>query len=111
MPELDEATKATLRREATALVVEHGMDLRQARQIVWQDYLDELRAAEPAPTAPDPPPALVPAPPPASPVRHQWYTPQAPAPKPHFTPERLESSRQHIKRIRQQLLELKRNRA
>ncbi|MCW3479711.1 hypothetical protein OL229_09070 [Neisseriaceae bacterium JH1-16] len=95
--ELDQATKARLAEEVELLVRE-GMDKRQARQIVWLDYLDELKEAQPvAPPEAEPEPPATPVPEPPTVTKRQ----QAPPEGCFFTPERLARNRQQIQQVKQ----------
>lgn len=66
--ELDAATKQRLVEEVERLV-QMGMDQKEARRIVWDDYLDEVAAysapvapTEPEPSEPEPSPPETPVP-------------------------------------------------
>lgn len=114
MTELDEATKAKLRAEVARLV-SMGMAAGKARQIVWDDYLEELAAyaAAAKPVGPPPEPEPVqeqeippPAPPvpapvlpgPEPPARHSrfWDAKE----EPRLTPEWLERNRQQLAQVK-----------
>ncbi len=101
-PELDEPTRAALAAEVERLVA-MGTERRQARQIVWLDYLDEQSAqAAPAPAAAEieapassaPPPGPEPPPPPTPPRRYWRAEDEAP-----LTPEWLARNRAEVQKI------------
>jgi len=95
--ELDEATVARLREE-TELLVREGMDKKKAREIVWLDYLDELKEAQAVvPPQPEPAPLATPVPEPPLVTKR----PQAPPEGRFFTPERLARNRQQIQNVKQ----------
>lgn len=106
-PELDEATKARLRWEAERLAAEQDISLKDARQIVWADYQDELAAltatasaAKPEAVPLDTPVPEPPAPPvaiPAHPVRGFWKASETT----FFTPERLAANREQLNKVKQ----------
>lgn len=105
--ELDEATKSRLAYEAEQLV-RMGMEKREARRIVWDDYLAELATVvtvtstpveepEPPPAAPevDVPDTPVPVPPPA--FRQRFWDAKQETP---LTPERLQKNRAELAKVK-----------
>lgn len=105
-PELDDKTKARLRWEAERLAAEQEISLKDARQIVWADYQDELAAhaatasttksevvplVTPVPEPPAPPVAI-----PAHPVRGFWKANETT----FFTPERLAANREQLNKVK-----------
>lgn len=108
MLELDEDTKAKLLAEAN-LLVRMGKPLREAKRIVWEDYLEELAAyAAAAPQAPETDePAVQDEPeehPPLPPGRpdlappSRWFWDAKDEPK--LTPEWLERNRQQLAKVK-----------
>lgn len=95
--ELDTSTRQRLVEEVERLV-RMGMERRQARRVVWDDYQDELAAYATPPPEPEPVQAKPPVTAPSTPER-------APAPEEQagrfFTPERLRRSRAELARIKQ----------
>lgn len=103
-PELDDATKQRLSEEVERLV-RMGMDKRQARRIVWDDYQDELAAYASVPsTKPVPPPLKpleTPVPEPPLAVLDRVTKPVQPASKASFfTPERLQRNRGELAKVK-----------
>lgn len=99
---LDDATKAALAAEVERLV-SMGMERKKARQIVWEDYLEEQRTyAEGCPAAePDEP--VEPVPPVEVPLP---VAPKPDLPQPEvkfFTPERLQKNKQELERVKRLL--------
>ncbi|BBF86303.1 hypothetical protein DLM_2702 [Aquitalea magnusonii] len=108
--ELDADTKQRLTREVE-LLVQMGMDKKEARRIVWDDYLDELDAyaAPVAPTEPEPEPVqqqeiqprtpdpVMPGPEPPTGSRRFWNAKE----EPRLTPEWLERNRQQLAQVKQ----------
>lgn len=109
-PELDDATKQRLVREVE-LLVQVGMDKKEARRIVWDDYLDELAAyatpappAEPEPPQPDPSPLETPVPEPPAvtkpvqmPSRQRFWRA---ADEVAMSPEQLQRNRAELAKVK-----------
>lgn len=110
-PELDADTKQRLTREVE-LLVQMGMDKKEARRIVWDDYLDELAAyaapvapPEPEPSEPEPSPLETPVPEPPvvtkpvqMPSRQRFWRA---ADEVAMTPEQLQRNRAELAKVKQ----------
>lgn len=96
--ELDAATKQRLADEVERLVA-MGKPRKEARQIVWLDYQDELAAF----TAPAPPEPVQPEPPPqpavTTPERKFWQAADEPA----LTPDWLSRNRVELAKVKRLL--------
>ncbi len=105
---LDAATKAKLQHEAN-LLVRMGKPLREAKRIVWEEYLEELpahsaavpSATETEETAVQEGPEEIPLtatsrPDPAPPARWFWDAKD----EPKLTPEWLERNRQQLAKVK-----------
>lgn len=110
-PELDADTKQRLTREVE-LLVQMGKDKKEARRIVWGDYLDELAAyaspvapTEPEPSEPEPSPLETPVPEPPV-VTKPVQMPSPPrfwraADEVVMTPEQLQRNRAELAKVKQ----------
>lgn len=109
--ELDAATKQRLADEVERLVA-MGKTRKEARQIVWLDYQDELAAftapappepVQPEPAPPDTPVPEPPEPPPqpavTTPARKFWQA----ADEPSFTPDWLSRNRAELAKVKRLL--------
>ncbi|KUM03502.1 hypothetical protein KIF53_13425 [Chromobacterium subtsugae] len=84
-PELDAATKQRLAEEVERLVA-MGTDRKQARQIVWLDYQDELQQYQVAPQAEVSTPAETET---EAPAAHAEEMPGPEPPPPTLSPRRF----------------------
>lgn len=100
--ELDDETRARLRRDAERLAAEQNMPLADARKIVWQDYQDELAQRQTTAKPVDAPPVEVAEPTepepqkPTSTGKRFWNAKEEPA----FTPEWLKRNRQQLAKVK-----------
>ncbi|AXE33097.1 hypothetical protein [Chromobacterium phragmitis] len=111
---LDDKTKAVLAAEAERLIA-MGMERREARRIVWLDYLDEQAQCQPQapstapapaeteaappsapPPGPEPPPAL------SLPLRRFWRAEE----EARLTPEWLAKNKAALSKVKQLLRKL-----
>lgn len=109
--ELDAATKQRLADEVERLVA-MGKPRKEARQIVWLDYQDELAAftapAPPEPVQPEPAPPDTPVPEPPEPLPQPAVTTPArkfwqAADEPSFTPDWLSRNRVELAKVKRLL--------
>lgn len=100
--ELDADTRQRLVDEVERLV-RMGKERKQARRIVWDDYLDELAVyAAPVSTAgPEPPPPDTPVPEPPQAAQARVTKPALTPRNDHFfTPDRLAKSRAALAQVK-----------
>ncbi|MCD0493923.1 hypothetical protein LQD23_16705 [Chromobacterium violaceum] len=104
---LDDQTKAALAAEVERLVA-MGTERREARRIVWLDYLDEQAQCQPQAPSPAPAPAEMvaappsapppgPEPPAALPPRRFWRAEE----EARLTPEWLARNKAQLQKIKQ----------
>lgn len=101
--ELDADTRQRLADEVERLV-RMGKERKQARRIVWDDYLDELAAyTAPVSTAgPEPPPPEIPVPEPPKAAPAAVTKPALTPREEHFfTPDRLQRNRAALAQVKQ----------
>lgn len=108
-PELDAATRQRLAEEVERLVAQ-GTDRREARQIVWLDYLDELKSFQVAPANSALAPEEDKAEPPVEPKAEvpntrprQFWSASA---EPQFTDEWLRKNRKELAKVKQMMMRI-----
>ncbi|PTU70333.1 hypothetical protein [Chromobacterium haemolyticum] len=108
-PELDAATRQRLAEEVERLVAQ-GTDRREARQIVWLDYLDELKLFQVASVNSVPAPEEEKAEPPVEPKAEvpntrprQFWSASA---EPQFTDEWLRKNRKELAKVKQMMMRI-----
>ncbi|ERE11446.1 hypothetical protein O166_05030 [Pseudogulbenkiania ferrooxidans EGD-HP2] len=111
---LDNQTKAALAAEVDRLVA-MGTERREARRIVWLDYLDEQAQCQPQAPSSAPAPAETEAAPPSTPPPGPEPPPAPPLPPRRFwraeeearlTPEWLAKNRAALSKVKQLLRKL-----